>query len=68
MPLPSLPQLSQRQLDLPALQQAGGAKKARSGSQGSIGSAEAAAAAALRRNSALPITSFFSKAPSGSRQ
>ncbi|PRW60389.1 hypothetical protein C2E21_1164 [Chlorella sorokiniana] len=62
--------MAQRQLDLPALQQAGGAKKARSGgsSQSSGGSAEAAAAAALRRNNALPITSFFSKAPSGSRQ
>lgn len=63
-------QLAQRQLDLPALHQAGGAKKARSGSssQSSMGSADAAAAAALRRNNALPITSFFSKAPSGGRQ
>jgi len=63
-------QMARRQLDLPALQQAAGAKKARSGvsSQSSMGSAEAAAAAALRRSNALPITSFFSKAASGSRQ
>lgn len=54
-------QMSQKQLDMGVLQHAGGAKKARGGS----GGAETAAAQALRRNNALPITSFFSKAPAG---
>lgn len=50
-------QLSQQQIDVRALQQAGSSKKARSG-VGGTGNSDSA----LRRNSAMPITSFFSKA------
>ena len=64
LPASQLAQMAQKQIDLPALHQAGDGKKARGGSS----SAEMAATQALRRNNALPITSFFSKAPAKQQQ
>ena len=57
----ALVQLSQKQIDVRAMQAGGGSKKARGGGGGSS-SSDAAAALALRQNKALPITSFFSRA------
>ena len=59
----ALVQLSQKQIDVRAMQAGGGSKKARGGGGGGgSSSSDAAAALALRQNKALPITSFFSRA------